>query len=405
MAFLLLLEVASMPILEVLIISSLGTFIGTKSFNLLPSDARKSLNKIVFMVFTPSLMFASLAKTVTLEDVISWWFMPINIGLTYLFGGTLGWILVKILKPEPYLEGLVIAMSSSGNLGNLLLIIIHATCRERGSPFGDQHATVAIFFCGFYMWSYTFHLIRTSAVKYEAYRDLVEKTPNKDFDDSEEASFLKGENRRQDAPIVFSTSRSFKQDQERPCYIRSQNSIKLEELQDISIRDKLKGILLEIVEEVKAPPTIAAIAGLTFGGVKCLKNLIIGDEAPLRVIQGAVELLGYVPDFGASFICHLLRMNDDTLLQGRNHSLHYSNTRRKFDPRNTIFRVESSSNCPSGDGGECTMPPGMNIGTMTQLVDVGQAECSVLFLWTYVVAALALAVWSTVYMWILSRGS
>lgn len=30
------------------------------------------LLQIVFMVFTPSLMFASLAKTVTLQDIISW---------------------------------------------------------------------------------------------------------------------------------------------------------------------------------------------------------------------------------------------------------------------------------------------------------------------------------------------
>lgn len=39
---------------------------------------------------------------------------------------------------------------------------------------------------------------------------------------------------------------------------------------------------------------------------------------------------------------------------------------------------------------------------MTQLFDVGQEECSVLFLWTYLVAAAALTAWSTVYMWILS---
>lgn len=39
---------------------------------------------------------------------------------------------------------------------------------------------------------------------------------------------------------------------------------------------------------------------------------------------------------------------------------------------------------------------------MTQHFDVAQEECSVLFLWTYVVAALALTGWSTLYMWILS---
>lgn len=43
-----------------------------------------------------------------------------------------------------------------------------------------------------------------------------------------------------------------------------------------------------------------------------------------------------------------------------------------------------------------------NAGTMAQLFDVGKEECSVIFLWTYLVAALALTVWSTIFMWILS---
>lgn len=42
--------------------------------------------------------------------------MPVNIGLTFLFGGILGWIVVKILKPERHLEGLVIATCSAGDV-------------------------------------------------------------------------------------------------------------------------------------------------------------------------------------------------------------------------------------------------------------------------------------------------
>lgn len=99
--------------------------------------------------------------------------MPVNIALIFLIGGTLGWLLVKILKPEPHLEGLIIATSSAGNLrtsfapcssspasitissnpdqleivtldkyvgnlGNLLLIIVPAICHEEGSPFGKH---------------------------------------------------------------------------------------------------------------------------------------------------------------------------------------------------------------------------------------------------------------------------
>jgi hypothetical protein len=43
-------------------------------------------------------------------------------------------------------------------------------------------------------------------------------------------------------------------------------------------------------------------------------------------------------------------------------------------------------------------------GTMAQLFDVGQEECSVIFLWTYLIAAIALTTWSTIFMSILSWG-
>lgn len=42
--------------------------------------------------------------------------MPVNMGLTFLIGGILGWMVVKILKPPPYLEGLIVATCSSGNI-------------------------------------------------------------------------------------------------------------------------------------------------------------------------------------------------------------------------------------------------------------------------------------------------
>jgi hypothetical protein len=48
------------------------------------------------------------------------WFMPVNIGLTFLFGGILGWIIVKLLKPNMKVEGLIIASCSSGNLASKL---------------------------------------------------------------------------------------------------------------------------------------------------------------------------------------------------------------------------------------------------------------------------------------------
>ena len=64
---------------------------------------------------------------------------PVNIGLTFVFGASLGWIVVKLLKPQPYIANLILAVCSAGNLGNILLIIIPAICKQKGSPFGDAN--------------------------------------------------------------------------------------------------------------------------------------------------------------------------------------------------------------------------------------------------------------------------
>jgi len=42
------------------------------------------------------------------------------------------------------------------------------------------------------------------------------------------------------------------------------------------------------------------------------------------------------------------------------------------------------------------------VGTMAQLFDVGNEECSVILLWAYSAAAIALTAWSTFLLWLLS---
>lgn len=40
--------------------------------------------------------------------------MPVNIGITFLVGGLLGWIAAKLLRLEKYLQNLVIATCATG---------------------------------------------------------------------------------------------------------------------------------------------------------------------------------------------------------------------------------------------------------------------------------------------------
>ncbi|KAL1820302.1 hypothetical protein ACET3Z_015171 [Daucus carota] len=393
MGFLTLLEVASMPIMQVLIISILGALMATEYLNLLPADTRKTLNKIVFVVFTPSLVFTSLDEGVTLQDIISWWYMPVNIGLTFLIGGVLGWFAVRLLKPEPHLEGLVIAMCSTGNLGNLVIIIVPAICTEEGNPFGDHkvcsskglsYSSFSMALGGFFIWTYTYQLIRSSSIRLNALKAYEEdaKSPNKDLEANEKSKLLNGQ--VQESAIMSPRSDS------------TQNK------KQESLCNKFTGFIYQIVEEMMAPPTIGTILGFLFGTIPWLKYLVIGDEAPLRVIQDTVRVLGT-----ATIPCITLILGGN-LAQG----LRDANIRPMIIvailcvryvilPVIGIGVVKAASSfgwLPSDPLFQFVLllqfclPPAMNIGTMTQLFDVGQAECSIIFLWTYLVAAFALTI-------------
>ncbi|KAL3652331.1 Protein PIN-LIKES 7 [Castilleja foliolosa] len=153
--------------------------------------------------------------------------------------------------------------------------------------------------------------------------------------------------------------------------------------------------LHSIISVCKSPPILAAVIGLIFGAVKWLRNLIIGENAPLRVINSSIELLG-----NGTIPCITLILGGN-LTQG----LHKEKfnigiviavicvryiilpivgvgvvqavSRLVFLPDDRLFHFLLMI--------QFTLP-----GTMTQLFDVAQEECSVLFLWTYLVAALAL---------------
>lgn len=422
MGFWSLFEVASMPILEVLLVSLIGAVMATDYFNILSSDTRKSLNKIVFMAFTPSLIFASLAKTVTLDDIISWWFMPINIGITFLCGGILGWIAAKLIKPKPHMEGLLIAMCSTGNLGNILLIIVPAICTEGGSPFGEHsickskglsYTSFSMALGSFYIWTYTFQLIKSSSLRYNAMVE-AEDTPkeaNKDSDANEKSHLLNGESQEYiDVVVPLSNSTNDDDTQIQPSV--HQGLVSKDEKKDGSFSSKLIDIFHKVLEELLAPPTLGSIGGLVFGATPWLKNLVIGDDAPLRVIQDSVTLLG-----DGTLPCITLILGGN-LIQGLRRAsirpiiiITIIFVRYVILPMIGILVIKTAASLgllPSDPLFsfvlliQYTVPPAMNISTMTQLFNVGQEECSVLTMWGYLAAALALTGWSTVFMWILT---
>ncbi|CAK8561943.1 unnamed protein product [Lathyrus sativus] len=400
------LQVASAPIIQVLLISAVGAFMATdRGDNLLSADFRKSLNKIVFFAFTPSLIFASFAKSVSLDDMISWWFMPVNIGLTFLIGGILGWLIVKLLKPNLKVEGLIIASCSTGNMGNLPVVIIPAICNQRVTPFGTHdecraralsYSFFSLALGGVYVWTFTYQLIRQSSLKYKAFvADELLKVANTDLDANVKTELLKGNVSVGDA----------------------ENQILVDKA--LTTVPKPKSFMYKMMEgssqtlkEVMSPPTIATFLGFLFGGVKWLRSLIIGQDAPLKVIQDSIQLLG---DGTIPCITILLGGN---LVQGMSSKsikpsvlISIIIARFFFLPVIGLFIVKTAAKLGFLPLDplfqyvlviQYALPPAMNISTMAQLFEVGTEEFSVILLWTYGAAAIALTLWSTFLLWSLS---
>uniref|UniRef100_A0A0E0AID8 Auxin efflux carrier component n=1 Tax=Oryza glumipatula TaxID=40148 RepID=A0A0E0AID8_9ORYZ len=176
----------------------------------------------------------------------------------------------------------------------------------------------------------------------------------------------------------------------------------------------LKDTIHHVVEELMAPPTLSAILGFVFGLVPWLKSLVIGDGAPLRVIQDSIQLMG-----NGTIPCVTLILGGN-LIKGLR-KLEFKHTVIiaivciryvilplvgiavvhgaywvGFLPHDPLYRYVLMM--------QFALPPAMTIGTMAQLFDVAQEECSVIFLWTYLVSSISLTTWSMIFMSIPSLG-
>ncbi|CAN1818540.1 Protein PIN-LIKES 1 [Linum perenne] len=154
-----------------------------------------------------------------------------------------------------------------------------------------------------------------------------------------------------------------------------------------------------------------AMVGLVIAVIPPVKNILVGEDAPLRAIQDSAALLG---DATIPTLTLLVGAN---LLRG----LKGSGVKKRVIVGVVVARyvalpivgigvVKGALRfglIPSSDPLyqfilllQFTVPPAMNIGIMTQLFGAGESECSVIMLWTYVLASVSLTLWSTCFMWL-----
>ncbi|KAL9241493.1 hypothetical protein vseg_015602 [Gypsophila vaccaria] len=402
MGFINLLYVASIPVVKLLLVTALGLFLALDNINILGLNSRKSLNEIVFYVFNPALVGSNLAKTITLKSFLKLWFMPVNILLTFLIGSALGWILVKLTKAPRQIHGLIIGACSAGNLGNLPIVIVPALCEEKGSPFGTAdvcktyalaYATLSMALGAIFIWSYVYNIVRISSTV--SVKSAAEYCPATDDNSIEEVSVNYTE----------------------PLLPRTENSATTSENQ-ITLITRIKQWVCRVSKKMNlkallAPSTIAVTVGFFIGMIPPIRNLLIGSDAPLHVIQNSASMIGDAAIPGLTLIlgANLLQGLKGTSIQLRN-VIGIVVVRYMILPLVGIFVIKGAVHFGFVQADplfqfvlllQYALPPAMSIGTITQLFGAGQNECSVIMLWTYVLASVAVTLWCTFFLWIVAQ--
>ncbi|KAJ0256525.1 Protein PIN-LIKES 3 [Hirschfeldia incana] len=385
---------SSKPVVEILMITSVGFYMALDGVNLLGPDARKYLNDIVFYVFNPSLVGSRLADSVTYESLVKMWFMPVNLLLTFIIGSLLGWIVILITKPPPHLRGLIVGCCAAGNLGNMPLIIIPAVCKDKEGPFGDPenchkygmgYVAFSMSIGAVYIWTYVYNLMRVLS------NSPIEVQP--------------------------STESSYKYNSCKVPLISSKEEEEGEDNHKVGRWDRFKRRMVSLSEKVNlstifAPTTIAAIIALLIGLITPLRELIIGSVAPLGVLQDSVTLVG-----DGAIPATTLIIGSNLLKGMRSSGMKKSSIAGVLVARYILlpisgvlivrgaYRLDLITSEPLYQFVlliQYAVPPAMSLGTITQLFGTGESECSVIMLWAYGLGSVSLTAWPTFFMWLVA---
>ncbi|KAF8394787.1 hypothetical protein HHK36_018723 [Tetracentron sinense] len=385
---------AVLPIAKVFTMCFLGFLMASKYVNILPTSGRKLLNGLVFSLLLPCLIFSQLGRAVTLQKMLEWWFIPVNVVLATISGSLIGLVVASIIRPPYPFFKFTIVQIGIGNIGNVPLVLIAALCRDKSNPFGDsdkcsQDGNAYISFGqwvgAILLYMYVFQMLAPppeGTFEIED-GDLPIKSPPK-IGTPEQVPLITQET----GPTDSNTS--------------NQGKIK-GFLAFIYVKLKLKQIL--------QPPIIASILAMVIGAVPFLKRLILTDDAPLFFFTDSCIILGE-----AMIPCILLALGGNLVDGPGSSKLGLRTTAAIIFGRlvlvppaglGIVMLADKLGFLPPGDKMfrfilllQHTMPTSVLSGAVASLRGCGRDAAAVLF-WVHIFAIFSMAGWIVLYLSIL----
>lgn len=305
---------AVFPLLKLLSLTLIGVLLAHPKTQIIPKATFKLLSKLVFALFLPCLIFTHLGQSITVDNFLSWWFIPVNVIISTLVGCILGMLVVAICCPPPEFKRFTIIMTAFGNTGNLPLAIVGTVCHDDDNPFGPDCHNKGVSYVSFAQWvavilvyTFVYHMMEPPMEYYEVVDEGLEieqQTENAEISrpllvEAEWPGMEDQETEHSKTPFIakiFKSSRNGQQSTSHDLESMGEESDNSPKAMRCMAAPRVVSKITIVAEQtpikhILQPPTIASLLAIIVGMIPQVKSFVFGDDAPLSFVTDSLQIL------------------------------------------------------------------------------------------------------------------
>ncbi|KAG6533668.1 protein PIN-LIKES 2-like [Zingiber officinale] len=429
---------AVVPLLKLLCLTVIGLILAHPRTQIIPRATFKLLSKLVFALFLPCLIFVHLGQSVTLDDVLLWWFVPVNVLISTAIGCALGYIVALICRPPPQFFRFAVIMTGFGNTGNLPIAIVGSVCHSSDNPFGPGCHRTGIAYVSFAQWvavilvyTFVYHMMEPPMEYYEIVsedNEIVEEPINNIsmplLHEAEWPGMVDKGTRHSKKPFIArvfmsisGSSNTFPDidfSEEGGADVGPSSPKSLRCLAEPKVIRRIRVVAEETpIRHILQPPTIASLLALIVGMVPVLKDFVFGYDAPLSFITDSLDILaGAVVPSVMLILGGMLAEGPNDSALGIRTTIGITIARLVILPMIGIVVVALADKWHlliEGDQMyrfvlllQYTTPSAILLGAIASLRNYAVREASALLFWQHICAVVSLSLYIAIYFKLLS---
>ena len=423
------LQTAVVPLLKLLCLTVIGLLLANSKLEMIPRSTFKLLNKLVFALFLPCLIFTELGSSITLKNFVDWWFIPVNVLVSTALGCILGFLVVIICHPPPQFNRLTIIMTGFGNTGNLPLAVVGSVCHTSNNPFGNQCNSRGVAYVSLSQWvsvilfyTLVYHMMKPPMEYYEIVGEGAEIQKECSLIEMKGSLHVEAERpviedkeaEHSETPFIAKISKSISDvspatmpDLEISPESNGNHPRSIRPLAEPTVARRIR-IAAEETPILHIPLIIASLLAIIIGTVPQLKAFVFGYEAPLSFITDSLEILaGAMVPSVMLILGGMLAEGPNESTLGRRTTIGIVVTRLLVLPLLGIgivalsdklhFLVENDAMFRFVVLLQYTTPSAILLGAIANLRGYAISEASALLFWQHIFALFSLTLYVVIY--------